>query len=115
MSDDRSASLVKRGVGLSAIFLAGVGALLLFAPEEVGGLLVPAPGVASPFLHAIVASNQVHFTVGAVLLVKHGVSTGGSIAYWTLSALYVAEALFFSHLIFGWRMWSFGLLGRRKN
>ena len=141
MSDDPSASLVKRGVGLSAIFLGGVGVLLLFAPEEVGGTLVPAPGVASPFLQllgagllgfgtlnwigrhhplggiygrAIVASNQVHFTVGAVLLVKHGVSAGGSIAYWTLSVLYVAQALFFSHLIFGPRMWSFGL-GRRRS
>lgn len=142
MSDDRSASLVKRAVGLSAIFLGAVGALLLFAPEEVGGLLVPAPGVASPFLQllgagflgfgtlnwigrhhplggiygrAIVAGNQVHFTVGAIILVKHGVSAGGSIAYWTLSALYVAQALFFSHLIYGSRMWSFGLLGRKRD
>ena len=68
MSDDRSASLVKRAVGLSAIFLGAVGALLLFAPEEVG-----------------------------------------------VSALYVAQALFFSHLIYGSRMWSFGLLGRRRD
>jgi hypothetical protein len=132
---------VKRGMGLSAVFLGALGALLLFAPDEVGGRLVPAPGVASPFMQllgagllgfgtlnwigrhhplggiygrAIVASNQVHFTVGALLLVKHGLTAGGSIAYWTLSALYVAQALFFCHLIFGWRMWSFGLLGRRK-
>ena len=129
MSDDRDASLVKRVVGLSAIFLGAVGALLLFAPDEVGGLLVPAPGVASPFLQllgagllgfgalnwigrhhplggiygrAIVAGNQMHSTVGAVVLLKHGITEGASPAYWIVAALYVAQALFFSQLLFGW-------------
>ena len=142
MSDGRDARLVKRGVGLSAIFLAAVGVLLLFAPDEVGGRLVPAPGVASPFLQllgagllgfgilnwigrhhplggiygrAIVAGNQMHFAVGAIVLVKHGVSAGGSVAYWILAFLYVAQALFFYHLLYGSRMWSFGLLGRGKS
>jgi hypothetical protein len=44
-----------------------------------------------------------HSTVGALVLVRHGFGAGGSAAYWILSALYVAQALFFSQLMFGWR------------
>ena len=91
-------------------------------------MLVPAPGVSSPLMQllgagllgfgtlnwigrhhplggiygrAIVSANQVHFAIGAVVLVKHGVSAGGSIPYWILSALYVVQAVYFSYLLFG--------------
>ena len=128
MGDDRSAALVKQAVGLSAIVLAVAGVLLLFAPDEIGGMLVPPPGLAGPFGQllgaallgfatlnwigrhhplggiygrAIVAGNQAHFTIGAVVLVKHGLSAGGPVAYWILAVVYVVEALFFSYLLYG--------------
>jgi hypothetical protein len=53
---------------------------------------------------AIVAANQMHFTVGALVLVNHGVRAGGSPPYWALSAIYVAFAVFFSQLLYGWRL-----------
>jgi hypothetical protein len=122
--------LVARGVTFSAVFAGALGVLLLFAPDEVGGRLVPLPGAAflvqllaaallgfgvlnwigrhhklgGIYGRAIVAANQMHFTVGALVLVNHGVRAGGSPAYWALSAIYVAFAVFFSQLLYGWRL-----------
>jgi hypothetical protein len=122
--------LVARGVTFSAVFAGALGVLLLFAPDEVGGLLMPLPGAAvlvqllaatllgfgvlnwigrhhklgGIYGRAIVAANQMHFTVGALVLVNHGVRAGGSPAYWALSAIYVAFAVFFSQLLYGWRL-----------
>ena len=137
MSDDRTDRLVARGVTFSAIFVGALGALLLFGPEEMSRVLARSAGAAplvqllgaallgfgvlnwigrhhklgGIYARAIVASNQMHFTVGAIVLLKHGLAEGGSTAYWLLSALYFAEALFFSQLMFGWRIWP--LSGRR--
>ena len=120
-------------MSLSAIFCAALGVLLLFAPDEVGGALVQPYG-ATPLVQllsaallgfgvlswigrhhplggiygrAIVASNQMHFTVGALVLVRHGIREGGSMGYWIVAALYVVQALFFSQLMYGWRIWPF--------
>ena len=129
MTPEPADRLVTLGVTAAALFDAALGVLLLFAPDEVGGLLGAPPGsaivlqlLAAALLgfgvlnwigrhhklggiygRGIVASNQMHSTVGALVLVRHGFGAGGSAAYWTLSALYVAQALFFSQLMFGWR------------
>ena len=134
MSDDRADRLVTRGVTFSALFDGALGVLLLFAPDEVGGMLVPPPGAAllvqllgaallgfgvlnwigrhhklgGIYGRGIVASNQMHCVVGALVLVKHGLGAGGTTAYWILCALYVVQALFFSQLMFGWRLGPFG-------
>ena len=111
------------------------GAVLLFAPDEVGEILVA--GSSHPILvqvlgaalvgfgianwtargaalggiygRAVVAGNQAHLMIGALLLVKHGLEVGASHpAYWVLTILYVIGAGFFSYLMF----FSSGLKGR---
>ena len=57
---------------------------------------------------AVVAGNQTHLTVGAILLVKHGFVAGGSPAYWILTGVYVLGAGLFLHLFF----FSSGLRGQ---
>src|SRR5688500_10942769 len=45
---------------------------------------------------SVVAGNQMHLMIGALLLVKRGVEVGAPHpAYWVLSALYVFGAAFF--------------------
>ncbi len=131
--DDRADRLVRQGVTFSAIFAGALGVLLLFAPDEMGARLVGASGATPLFQllgtallgfgvldwigrhhklggiygRAIVGSNQMHFTAGALVLVKHGISAGGSTAYWVVAALYVLLAVFYSQLLFGWRIWPF--------
>ena len=50
---------------------------------------------------AVVAGNQMHLMIGALLLVKRGVQIAAPHpAYWVLTALYVFGAGFFSYLMF---------------
>jgi hypothetical protein len=118
---------VRTSVTVFAVCLAVAGAVLLFAPDEASSML--APGSSHSILvqllgaallgwavaiwtargtllggiygRAIVAGNQMHLTVGAVVLVTHGVNAGAAHpAYWALAAFYVLGALFFSYLTF---------------
>jgi hypothetical protein len=41
-----------------------------------------------------------HFTVGALALLKHGFSAGGSPAFWALTIVYALGAALFLHLMF---------------
>ena len=49
---------------------------------------------------AVVVANQVHTTIGALVLVRYAISTGVSPLYWAVTAFYVSAALFFSYLAF---------------
>ena len=127
MSRDRAFRGVRAGVATSALCAAGLGAMLLFAPDEVSGALAPgrAGGPLIPLLgaallgfaamnwiargavlggiygRAVVAGNQTHLTIGGLLLMKQGVAAGiGTPAYWVLTGAYVLGALFFSYLTF---------------
>ena len=126
MSDDRTPGLVGSAVGLSALCFAAIGVLLLFAPKEVGEALLPRAeegplvqvlGAAllgfgamnwiarrsvlgGIYGRAVVAGNQTHLTIGALLLVKHGLVAGGSAAYWTFAGVYVLGAGLFLYLLF---------------
>src|SRR5690606_16600501 len=111
----------------SSLFFAGLGLALLFAPEEAGGALGLGAGgpivpqlLASALLgfaaanwtargsalggiygRAVVVANHVHFTVGAILLVKHGLESAVSHpGYWTVAGLYVLGAAAFVYLAF---------------
>lgn len=123
MSRDR----VKLLVGASALWLAVMGLMLLFAGIEIMDALFGAP-MAEPFPailgaallgfasmnwiarhnviggiygRAVVAANQTHFTIGAIVLMKHGLAHGGSAGYWALTALYVAGGVLFGVLTMG--------------
>lgn len=126
MSDDKTQRLVRSGVALSALCFAAIGVLLLFAPAEVSGLSIPGAGggplvqllgaallgfgamnwvargsaLGGIYGRAVVAGNQTHLTIGAILLVKHGFAAGGSLAYWILTAVYVLGAGLFLYLFF---------------
>src|SRR5687768_15596472 len=113
---------VRISVTVFAVCLAVVGAALVFAPDEATSML--APGSSHSILvqlsgaallgwavaiwtargallggiygRAIVAGNHMHLTVGAVLLVTHGVNAAvAHPAYWSLAGFYVVGALFF--------------------
>jgi hypothetical protein len=113
-------------VSATAIGLALLGAALTFAPEEIAGLFgISSAPLAFQLLgsallgfavmnwtargstlggiygRAVVAGNQMHFTVGALALVKYGLGAGGSAAFWVLTAFYVAGAILFLYLLFG--------------
>ncbi len=122
-----TADRVKFLVGASAVGLAALGLLLLFAGVEVMGAVFAAP-VAEPFPailgaallgfasmnwiarhnilggiygRAVVSANQTHLTIGAIVMLKHGFTHGGSAGYWTLAALYAAGAVLFGVLSMG--------------
>ena len=48
----------------------------------------------------LVSGNQAHFLIGALTLLRHGASVGGTSAYWVLAAFYGLGAIFFSALPF---------------
>lgn len=126
MSDDRTRRLVGLAVGLSALCFAVMGALLLFTPDEMGAAFIPgAPGgplvqllgaallgfgamnwiargsvLGGIYGKSVVAGNQTHLTVGALLLLKHGLGAGGSPAFWILTGVYVLGAALFLYLSF---------------
>lgn len=122
-----SGNRVKLLVGASALCLAALGLLLLFAGVEVMRAVFAAP-IAEPFPavlgaallgfasmnwiarhnilggiygRAVVAANQTHLTIGALVLVKHGLTQGGSAGYWALAGLYAAGAILFGVLTKG--------------
>jgi hypothetical protein len=101
--------------------------MLLLAPQEAANVLVP--GSSHPILvqvlggalvgfgianwtargaalggiygRAVVAGNQAHLMIGALVLVQHGLHVGAPHpAYWVLTILYVIGAAFFSYLMF---------------
>lgn len=107
--------------------MAVAGVVLVFAPREVGSWLMPGSGdpiilqvlgaallgygtanwtargslLGGIYGRAIVAGNQMHLMVGALLLVKRGAQIGvPHPAYWVLSGLYVFGAVVFSYLLF---------------
>jgi hypothetical protein len=117
----------RAGVTWSALCLAGSGAMLLFAPEEVSRVLVPrasggplvqllgaallgfgatnwiARGAAFGGIYgrAVVAGNQTHLTIGALLLITQGADVGTRHpAYWVLTGLYILGTGFFGYLTF---------------
>jgi hypothetical protein len=123
------------GATMSAYCLGFGGAVLLFAPREVGHVLLP--GANPPVLvqllggalvgfgianwtargsalggiygRAVVAGNQAHFMIGALVLVTHGRDGAASHpALWVFTAMYAVGAVFFSYLMF----FSSGLKGR---
>ncbi len=134
MSDDTTRRLVRAGVTLCALSMAAVGLALLFAPDEAGralvgrelgaplGQLLGAALLGSAAMNwtargsvlggiygrAIVAGNQAHLTIGALVLVKHGLEAGGSVAYWVLTGVYLLGAGLFTYLTF----FSSGIQGR---
>ena len=101
--------------------------MLLFAPDEVGAVLVPPPGggalvqllgaalmgfgamnwiargaaLGGIYGRAVVAGNQTHLMIGALLLVKRGFDAGSHHpAYWGLTGLYILGAALFGYLTF---------------
>lgn len=122
----------RMGATISAVCLGIAGAVLLFAPEEAGNALNP--GSSRPVLlqllggalvgygianwtargsalggiygRAVVAGNQAHFMIGALLLLTQRFAPHP--AYWVLTLFYVIGAAFFSYLMF----FSSGLKGR---
>jgi hypothetical protein len=112
-------------VSVAAVCFGVPGALLLFAPREsmdalawtaeaplvqvLGGALLgfavmnwTARGslLGGIYGRAIVSANQMHTTVGALVLLKHGFAAGGSVLFWVLTAVYVLAALLFLQLLF---------------
>jgi hypothetical protein len=110
-----------------AIYLATTGGLLLFAPQELGRAFGAGLG-ASPLLQllggaliglgaadwmarqsplggiygrAVVAANQLHFTVGALVLAKHSLAVAVPVAYVFLTAAHAVGAVFFNWLVYG--------------
>lgn len=126
LGGERARRFVSSAVALSALCFAAIGMLLLFAPDEVSGSLTPT-AESGPLVQllgaallgfgamnwiargsvlggiygrAVVGGNQTHLTIGAILLLKHGVNSGGSPAYWALTGIYVLGAGLFLHLFF---------------
>jgi len=119
--------LIRAAVPLCAAWLATVGFLLLFAPVEAAAALVRSDGggplvqllgaaclafgvatwtvrrapLGGIYGRAVVAANQMHLTVGALVLVKHGLDVGAPPAFWILTAGYVLAAVLFLSLAFG--------------
>ncbi len=114
-------------VTASALILAALGLVLLFAGEEaaaevfrlsdvhplaplLGGALL---GFATMnwvarrsllggiYGRAIVVGNQWHFIVGALVLLKQCVGVGGTWLLYALTTVYVIGASLFSYLVFG--------------
>jgi hypothetical protein len=100
--------------------------MLLIAPEEVGRLLISGTAglplvqlLGAAFLgfgamnwiargsvlggiygRAVVAGNQVHLTIGAIVLVRHAFVAECSPVYWALTGIYVLGAAVFSYLLY---------------
>lgn len=126
MSNDTARTLKSTAVGASAIAFAVIGALLLFAPDEFSRTVIPTAdggplmqllgaallGFASMnwlargallggiYGRAVVAANQTHVTIGAIVLAKHGLAASGSPAFWLVTGVYVLGAGFVLYLSF---------------
>jgi hypothetical protein len=118
---------VHAGVTASALCLAICGAMLLFAPDEASKALMLTPSstllvqllgaallgfgamnwvargaaLGGIYGRSVVAGNQTHFLIGALILVKRGIEVGArEPAYWVLTGLYVLGAALFGYLMF---------------
>ena len=116
----------RAGVTGAAAGLAIAGAALLFAPREIavflgspgpelvlqlyaGALLAFAAmnyvargsSLGGIYGRAIVTADQVHFTIGALVLIKQALRSPASPALWIVVAAYAAGAVFFNLLLFG--------------
>ena len=123
MHSDASDRRARAGVTAFALCMAVVGALLLLAPREMlpdagrpvlvqllGAALLGyasanwiARGAALGGIYgrAVVAGNQMHLMVGALLLLTQRAEIRGApAAYWVLTVLYVLGAVFFTYLMF---------------
>jgi hypothetical protein len=118
---------IRAAVPVCAVWFAAVGVFLLFAPVEAARLLVASDGggplvqllgaaclasavatwtvrrapLGGIYGKAVVAGNQMHLTVGALVLLDHGLEAGGPPAFWILTACYVLAAVLFLTLAFG--------------
>jgi hypothetical protein len=116
----------RAGVTGAAACLALAGAALLFAADEIAGGL-GSPGMdlllqlyAGALLalaamnyiargsslggiygRAVVTADQVHFTIGALVLIAHALRSAVSPVFWIVVAMYAAGAVFFNLLLFG--------------
>ena len=111
---------------ISSLCLTAFGALLLFAPDEISAALTSSAGgsvfvqvcaaailgfaamnwiargsaLGGIYGRAVVVGNQTHLMIGALLLVSRGISAPRSLAYWTVTGLYICGAVYFSYLLF---------------
>jgi hypothetical protein len=115
----------RAGVTGAAACLALAGAGLLFAPHEIaawlgspgtdlllqlyaGALLALAAmnyiargsSLGGIYGRAVVTADQVHFTIGALVLINHALRSPASPAFWIAVAAYAAGAVFFNLLLF---------------
>jgi hypothetical protein len=109
----------------AAACLAISGAALLFAPHETAGRLGAAgselllqlyagallalaamnyiargSSLGGIYGRAVVTADQVHFTIGALVLIKHALRSPQSPALWIVVGVYAAGAVFFNLLLF---------------
>lgn len=90
---------LRMGATISALWCGIAGAVLLFAPREVGPVLLP--GAHPPVLMQLLG--------GALVLLSHGREGAASYpALWLFTGMYVVGAAFFTYLMF----FSSGLKGR---
>jgi hypothetical protein len=115
----------RAGVTGAAACLAIAGAALLFGPHEVAGM-IGSPGtdlllqlyagallalaamnyiargssLGGIYGRAVVTADQVHFTIGALVLIQHALRSPASPALWIVVAAYAAGAVFFNLLLF---------------
>jgi hypothetical protein len=108
------------------VFLAGLGAALLFAGREVGAAVFGRPDVeplasvlggallgfaamnwtarsstlGGIYGRAVVVGNQTHFVIGALVLLRQA-AAGGPAAVWVLAAFYALGAALFVRLLLG--------------
>jgi hypothetical protein len=118
---------VRRFIVACAAGLALLGFPMLFGGEEIGGRLlgISTPGPVGSWLggallgfaamnwlaralpqggiysRAVVSANQIHFVVGALTLLKHGMTHGAQPLLWAITGFYALGALFFTLLL--WR------------
>jgi hypothetical protein len=123
----------RAAVTVAAAGFAALGAALLFAPDETGRALLPGAGgpamqvlgaallgsaamnwtargaaLGGIYGRAIIMANQTHVTIGALVLLRHGLSAGGSSFSWIVTTFYAVTAVYFSYLTF----FSTGLRGK---
>lgn len=112
----------------SAAVMAAIGLVLSFAPEEAWAFFRQPVSAAVPVLlqltgalylgfafmnwtakgsalggiygRAIVLGNFLHFTMGALALLKVAIGPGGEVSIWILSAVYVVFAVWFGRTLF---------------
>jgi hypothetical protein len=121
------AESVRKAVSVSAMVFALLGLLLLFAAEDLSGLLGPKPtnhpllqllgaallgfaamnwiargsALGGIYGRAVLAGNQTHLTVGAILLLKRAVETAQPHPWlWAVAGLYALGAGYYNYLTF---------------